>query len=784
MEEVKRKRGRPRKYPKLPEEIQTIVTEAQEKQEELQQQTEVKIEPKKQIESREGKWDIQIGDSIPYFDKRLTYELTGYRPITETEGLDFDPNWFTKARRTKLETGHYTSFYFGTKAYRDFWNEEYQKCRDGVTINGYTLTGPHYFFLNYYQLPNPDAKKAGTSRLAIFPNFYSYQYEFFHYFELCRHLKKNCGLMKSRGIGFSEINAALLANTYSCFRESNSLLTAYNSNYVEVSLQKVWNELSFLNDETDGGFFKLRQVSDTALKKKASVYKMLNGQKVEDGWMAQIEGIVAEKDSKIRGNRTDLLILEEAGSNPIFTKSFVKAEALTTLGGNKIGVILAGGTGGDVGPSLQGLKDMYYEPETLDVLPFLHNYNDEGEWVKTAFFIPAYTALYKSEFVDNRGVCNQKKAKEYYKQEWAKREANPQKLIDYKAEFCWTAEMAFIQEGQNDFNKVILVEQLTNIKIKKDQAPKIERGYMEFLYSNPNHKRESITGVRFKPHPQGPVHILQHPLWEVSQGLDREPLETDEDYQDRKKLEEGLVYSKMNNLYVAGLDGIDIGQQQTSDYTRNPSKFCTMIKRRIHGMKEPMYVAYYMDRPQRIEEAYEQTIALMYYYNAIGNIEASRLGILGWAKSEKWMQFFMRRPRICSGDPSKRRTGTAPYGTTTSVAMIQHGIDLVASYIESYGHNIWFPEFLEQLVSYTDETKGKFDMVAASQMAEIADEELSELAPIAVKNTSQEFKDIGYYLDERGYRHFGVIPHQQQPQVRATWDFYDGGNVTSNPRYR
>jgi len=30
----------------------------------------------------------------------------------------------------------------------------------------------------------------------------------------------------------------------------------------------------------------------------------------------------------------------------------------------------------------------------------------------------------------------------------------------------------------------------------------------------------------------------------------------------------------------------------------------------------------------------------------------------------------MRRPRICSGDPSKRRSGSTPYGTTTSVSMI------------------------------------------------------------------------------------------------------------------
>jgi len=81
---------------------------------------------------------------------------------------------------------------------------------------------------------------------------------------------------------------------------------------------------------------------------------------------------------------------------------------------------------------------------------------------------------------------------------------------------------------------------------------------MEFIYSNPNHKRETITGVRFKPHPNGPIHILQHPLWELRNN-DREPGETEEEYMDRKALEEQPSFNKMNNLYVAGLDGIDLG---------------------------------------------------------------------------------------------------------------------------------------------------------------------------------------------------------------------------------
>jgi hypothetical protein len=55
----------------------------------------------------------------------------------------------------------------------------------------------------------------------------------------------------------------------------------------------------------------------------------------------------------------------------------------------------------------------------------------------------------------------------------------------------------------------------------------------------------------------------------------------------------------------------------------------------------------------------------------------------------------MRRPRVCSGDPTKRKSGTAPYGTTTSTAMIEHGLGLVASYIEDYYSNIWFIDMLE-----------------------------------------------------------------------------------------
>jgi hypothetical protein len=87
---------------------------------------------------------------------------------------------------------------------------------------------------------------------------------------------------------------------------------------------------------------------------------------------------------------------------------------------------------------------------------------------------------------------------------------------------------------------------------------------------------------------------------------------------------------------------------------------------------------------------------------------------------------------------------------------------------------------------YTDENKGKFDMVAACQMAEVGDEELNDIIPREYKPIGQGFKDIGYYRDENGVMRYGVIPKPEDNQVIGTINtgYVQGYNITSNSRYR
>lgn len=202
MEQVKRKRGRPRKNP-LPKEIQQLVQETCEKQSNSvinDKQESGEQNRKEQLSSR---WDVPIDQTINYFDPTLSYELTGYRPINDKQGLDFNPEWFIQARKTYQQTGHYSEYLFGSKAFADFWDLQFDRCRNGMESHGYKITGDHYFFLNFYQLPNLDTAKAGIGRAIDFPDFYVAQYEWFHYLEMCKLLRKNAALMKARGLNTS-----------------------------------------------------------------------------------------------------------------------------------------------------------------------------------------------------------------------------------------------------------------------------------------------------------------------------------------------------------------------------------------------------------------------------------------------------------------------------------------------------------------------------------------------------------------------------------------------------
>lgn len=756
---------------KLPKELDQLVKEVKKLDNELLKEESKEIP----ITERKGYWDFPLSVEIQFFDPLYSYEITGYRPINETQGLDFDPNWFIETRKVYEQTGKYCTYLFGSKKFREFWREQYIRCKNGYTVNGYTITGDHYFFLNFYTLPLVDkVEKSGGGRPEGFPNFSEAQYQWFHYYEMAKRTRKHCNMMKARGVGFSEINASMAACMFTIIRQSMSIIACHDQKKVGDTLKKVWHAMAFLDNETDGGMHKNKQLKNTDTEKQAGEFIQQNGNKIPTGWQSTVRGINADDPQKIRGDRADLLIYDEAGSWPDLLKAVIQGEALVNIGGSRFGIKIIGGTGGDKGPNLAGLKEIYYNPEAYDVLPFRHSYTQTGEVALTGFFIPAFAQVW--ECLDKRGFCDKERAKKILQKDRDKFLNSPEGLIQHCAEYCWNAEEAFNLEGDNKFNRILITDQLAEIRLHK-RGPRPERGNLEYIFKTGKQTKENIDGFKWTPNDKSKLQILEHPIW--SSEFKHSPTYK---FYDPESI--GNQYNEMRDLYIAGVDGIDIGANDTSKETRDPSDFCIVILKRMMGLQEPQIVAMYKDRPGDEREAFKIAIRLCQYYNAKVNIEATRKSFYTWAKDKGYGNFFVRRPKATmTSDLS--RTLSNQIGTPATKQIIEQHTSLTANFVEDYCHTIWFEEILQELMSYNDENKTKFDIVASLGMVFLLDQELSQRVPTEVKKEVEAFEDFGYYTDERGYKRWGVIPKDNKQLIlNDNRNVYDPRRIdSSDPRH-
>lgn len=395
-EEVKKKRGRtrkvptviddvkPKKKPKIPKELQDMINKAhgivEDPMKEAIESAKVVEEPiieespKPTLEIQDtdtdeaiiGKvrdqsgWDIKKDEPIPYFDANLSYELTGYKPINKYRGLDFNPSWFTETRDTFIRTGHYTQFRRNSRSWRAFWKDQYTKCKYGMTSHGYTITGDHYYFLNFYRLKDLDnVEEAGMGRQEIFPNFLEGQYEWFHYLRLARKLKMNACMMKARGAGYSEIEASIISNSYNVIKGSVNVCTAFAQTQLDKLLEKVWANINWLYYNTDGGMAHLSQAKNSNYLRRASHYEVRDGQKIEVGFGSQIQGIITDKPGKLRGDRTDILMFEECFGKG--TQIIMSDYTLKNIEDIQVGDFVLGldGTPQEVMHTTKGIDDLY-----------------------------------------------------------------------------------------------------------------------------------------------------------------------------------------------------------------------------------------------------------------------------------------------------------------------------------------------------------------------------------------------------------------------------------------
>lgn len=509
----------------------------------------------------------------------------------------------------------------GTTDYKKYWDQETERCLNGYTApDGEGITGYNYFYLNYspifklveteYTDRNGDIRKR-RERVLQFPSFWDYDYYYFCAIEEAEQQGKHMAVLKSRQRGYSFKGASMLVRNYMLIPGSKNFAVASEQKFLvgDGLLTKAWQIMDFLDKHTE--WAKQRLVSTRM--ERVSGYKVTDefGKQTEQGYLSSIVGITLKNDpERIRGTRGKLVLWEEGGKFPDLLDAWrIEQPSVETDDGVAFGLMIAFGTGGTIGASFEGLKELFYKPNANNVLAFPNIWDDGRENTECGFFVPAYSNLESfdddgnQKFMDKDGNSLKELAIQNLIEQRNKIKdggASQQSIDRFISERPMKPAEAVLELGKNIFPRKLLMDQLTRIRTNKKLQSMKHIVDLEWDGNGQVKATEKPSGditnypLKKGDKPHGSVVIWEYPVKDPPLGL-----------------------------YIGGCDPYDHDDSFTN------SLGSTFIFKRVRAGEAwtDVIVAEYSGRPDTAEEYYENVRKLLTFYNARLLFENERKGI-------------------------------------------------------------------------------------------------------------------------------------------------------------
>lgn len=549
---------------------------------------------------------------------------------------------FSRAGKHFLEHGFYCGDPQGSAAYFEYWAEELRRCTDGYSVGDVSITGHHYFYLNYVQIKLTDK---GNKKILSFPNFWDGDYEYFWLQEIARngidpvdykrlnlstfvdkaHMDGSRHLIvgKARRKGFSYKNAALVTNTFNTERNSYTLLCAFDKKYLYPKgiMAMVTDNMNFLNEHT--GWAKRRQVVDKQNHRRASYLEYMSGQQVEKGYKSEVEAITfKDNPDAARGKDASIVIFEECGAFDNLKASYLATKPTVEDGGITTGQMILFGTGGDMAGGTIDFESMFYNPEAYNLLPITNIWDEGADHTTCGYFFPAFKNKIGHMDVNGNSDMDGARQSEDAKREQIKRDSKDAGVLDkHITEYPFTPKEAFLQHTSNIFPTAALMEWRNEL---------MRSGMFKSL-AVPGHLVQGKDGIKLKPDDRlRPV--LKFP---VQRGDDTTGCVVM--YQSPYK-ENGEV---PRDLYI-------IAHDPYAQDGRGQSLGAAYVIKRVNALSQPddMIVASYIGRPDTQDEYNNTLFLLAKYYNARIGFENDRGEVIPFAKRHKLMQHLLPEVEI------------------------------------------------------------------------------------------------------------------------------------------
>lgn len=528
---------------------------------------------------------------------------------------------FRQAALYFMDHGTYTSAPPGTTDYVAYWDRETERCINGFTAeDGEYITGYHYFYLNYSPIYTIKAeqytdrrgnKRTRRIRSLSFPSFWDYDAYYYYTIEAAEDVGKHLAVLKCRKRGYSFKGASMLVRNYELIPGSKNFAVASEQKYLigDGLLTKAWAIMDFCDRNTAWAKQRLKSTS----MERTSGFKIKDefGKETEDGYMSSIIGITLKNDAeRIRGTRGKLILWEEAGKFADIKEAWsIARSSLESDDGVAFGTQIAFGTGGTEGVDFEGLKDMFFHPDSYNIYSQPNIWDDNAEETNCGFFCPQWSNMEGFDekgnqiFMDKDGnSLREPSIKECVKQRKEVQDGRgDQQLLDrFIAERPLKPAEAVLELGGNIFPRKQLLDQLnrlrTNIKLQNMKHVVDLSWDGDGKVKATEKKSGDITTYPLKSgeKPEGSVVIWEYPIINPPYGL-----------------------------YIAGLDPYDQNESGTN------SLGSIIIYKRFKAGEAwtDTIVAEYSGRPGTADEYYENVRKLLIFYNARCLYENEKIGI-------------------------------------------------------------------------------------------------------------------------------------------------------------
>jgi len=673
-----------------------------------------------------------------------------------------DMDYFRQTAITFQKTGRFTHLRPNgnpNSEYMKWLKEEVRRCIEGYVrpSDGEWITGDYYFFLNYCPILQADTSDSGKTkgkkmakRISDFPKVWEGHYLRTHYLQQARENGNHASELSRRGSGKSYVGGSLLSKRFvigeskEVCREVQCVVTAYEKKYISGAnqiLDMFKKYIDFLAINTELPSKRLVDSSQNLTWKMG--YKDLDTG-ADKGTLNSVIGITSKDDeSKLRGSRGVLYIIEEAGTFPRLLGLYATLRPSVEDGDSVFGLIYAYGTSGDEDSDFAALQEIMYNPKGYNMYALKNVYDKEGQGrPHFVFFFPGY--MNRSNCYDSNGNSDVTKAileilKDRFTVKYNSSDVNA--VTKRISEIPITPQEAILRAKSNLFPITDLNERLNQLDNNPSEFDDVyvgnlvpnDSGGMDFRVSN----SLPIRDFPIKDNKnEGAIEIFRMP----------------------EKDHNGKVF---DNRYIIGHDPVDDDEAQTASLT---STF-------VLDLFTDQIVAEYTGRNMMAEDNFEIVRRLCIFYNAKCLYESNKKGIFAYFQEKRCVHLLADTPSYLKdidivksiGFGNKAKGVNATHGVNAYAnKLIKEWLLKVNSFVktllykddngEEYYKDVEVQEFnlynirnralIKELIQYNND--GNFDRVRALGMAMLYRQQYLILYGGDVKEGVESYDDADY----------------------------------------